>query len=206
MKERLYLFLHSHISNQRLRKFLERKIVSERGGYAYCKAIRKIYKDEYGLIIGYGTYGGCWEKSTLRWQNIHIGNYCSFAGNIDIFRANHPSGTFTTHPITYNPLMGGVKRYTLEKRALNIGHDVWVGQNAIILASCHNVGNGAIIGAGAIVTHDVPPYAIMAGNPAKVIRYRFTSDVIEKIEASQWWLMEKEELASKMDELDKLTK
>ena len=56
---------------------------------------------------------------------------------------------------------------------LEIGHDVWMGQQAIILPGCKKIGNGAIIGGGSIVTHDVPPYAIVVGNPARVIRYRF---------------------------------
>jgi len=63
-----------------------------------------------------------------------------------------------------------------------------------------------MIGAGAIVTHDVPPYAIVAGNPAKVIKYRFSPEVIERLEASQWWLLSKDELVKKMTELNELTK
>jgi len=107
MRLSILLFLHARIRNRKFKRYLEKQIISEDGGVAYSSAIRKIYCDEYGLEIGYGTYGGCWNKETLKWQNIKIGNYCSFAGNIDIFRANHPADVFTSHPITYNPIMGG---------------------------------------------------------------------------------------------------
>lgn len=79
------------------------------------------------------------------------------------------------------------------KKELNkrtIGHDVWIGRNAILLPKVHNIGNGAIIGAGAVVTHDVEPYSIVAGNPAKIIKYRFSKSQIEKLESSEWWLLD----------------
>jgi tetrahydrodipicolinate N-succinyltransferase len=68
----------------------------------------------------------------------------------------------------------------------SIGHDVWIGHSAIIMSGV-KVGNGAVVGAGAIVTKDVPPYAIVAGNPAKIIRYRFTEEVIADLMEIKWW-------------------
>ncbi len=76
-----------------------------------------------------------------------------------------------------------------------------MGQNAIILPSCNIVGDGAIIAAGAVVTKDVPPYAIVAGNPAKILRYRLTPEQIEKVQASQWWLLDKESLSKQAEDL-----
>jgi acetyltransferase-like isoleucine patch superfamily enzyme len=74
-----------------------------------------------------------------------------------------------------------------------IGNDVWIANNVIIMGGV-SIGNGAIIGAGAVVTHDVPPYAIAVGNPAKVIRYRYASEVIDEILAAQWWNWTDEEI------------
>lgn len=201
-----YLIIHKFLHSRRLKRLVERRIASLEGGFAYSKTIRDIYKNDYGLSIGYGTYGCCWNKESFRWQNITIGNYCSFASNVDIFRANHPLEVFTTHPISYNPVMGGVKKYSLNKAQLVIGHDVWIGQNVIIVASCKRVGNGAVIGAGAIVTKDVPPYAVVAGNPAKVIKYRFDAETIDKIEKSKWWLYDKNELVRQWSLLINMTK
>ena len=70
---------------------------------------------------------------------------------------------------------------------MKIGNDVWIGSEVVILAKCHHIGNGAVVGAGSIVTCDIPAYAIVVGNPAKVIKYRFDSDTCELLEKSKWW-------------------
>lgn len=71
---------------------------------------------------------------------------------------------------------------------------MWIGYGVMITSSCHTIGTGAVIGAGSIVTHDVPPYAIVAGNPAKILRYRFDEETIEKLLESNWWELEPKEL------------
>ncbi len=200
--------LYKKTSNSKLRRWLEKRIAEWTGGFAYSEIIRKLYKEEHGLEIGYGTYGGVWIHSGLWWQNIKIGNYCSFAGNVDMYSMNHPMQYFSTSLCLYSPLYGEIltnrqidmKHY----QGLEIGNDVWMGTNAVILPSCNKVGNGAIIGAGSIVTHDVPPYAIVAGNPAKILRYRFDEETIEKLETTQWWnlkLNELKEIAPKLQEI-----
>jgi acetyltransferase-like isoleucine patch superfamily enzyme len=70
---------------------------------------------------------------------------------------------------------------------LSIGNDVWIGQNAIILPSVARIGDGAVIGAGAVVTKDVEPYSIVVGNPARLLRYRFSQETIVKLQESRWW-------------------
>ena len=85
-----------------------------------------------------------------------------------------------------------------------IGNDVWVGHNVVILPGCKKVGNGAVIGAGSIVTHDVPPYSIVAGNPAKVINMRFNDETIERLESSMWWEMSANELHNNAGEIQSL--
>ena len=85
-----------------------------------------------------------------------------------------------------------------------IGNDVWVGHNVVILPGCKKVGNGAVIGAGSIVTHDVPPYSIVAGNPAKVINMRFNDETIERLESSKWWEMSANELHNNAGEIQSL--
>lgn len=70
---------------------------------------------------------------------------------------------------------------------LEIGNDAWIGQYALILYSCDQIGDGAVIGAGSIVTSDVPGYAIVVGNPARVLKYRFDDKTISKLKAIKWW-------------------
>lgn len=203
---KLLLFFRFRIKNTRMQRFLEKRIAALSGGYYYSSVIRDLYKELHGLEIGYGTYGGCWNNASLWWNNITIGRYCSFAGNIYI-GGSHPLDIFTTHPITYDTWSGGANSNHTPPRSHShtIEHGVYVGQGAIILEGCRNVGNGAVIGAGSVVTHDVPPYAIVAGNPAKILRYRLTPEQIEKVEASKWWELDKDELNERMKEFLELT-
>lgn len=95
-----------------------------------------------------------------------------------IFRANHRLDLFTTHPIAYGEIGDGPAIATIDQRPLIIGNDVWVGANAIILPKCTYIGDGAVIGAGSIVTANVEPYTVVAGNPAHLIRERFTKKLL----------------------------
>lgn len=177
--------------------------VKKEGGQPFSKKIREFFKANYNIQIGYGSYGGCFNHKNIP-SGTNFGNYCSVAEGVKIFRANHPSNYFTLHPLFYNPVMGYVKKDLLERPSLNIGHDVWIGSSTIILPSVNYIGNGAIIGAGSIVTKDVPSYSVVAGNPAKLIKSRFTPDVIEKLEKSEWWNLSKEDLIRNKIELEKL--
>lgn len=125
--------------------------------------------------------------------NTEIGSYCSIADEVVIGSAEHPMSWVSTSPVFQNVVHSGPKtrfsRRELPKtKRTIIGSDVWIGRRAIIKGGV-TVGHGAVIGAGAIVTKDVRPYAIVAGNPARVIRYRFSEDIIEKLLVSKWWLL-----------------
>lgn len=176
--------------------------MKKEGGQAFSYSIRKYYAETHNIKIGYGTYGGCFHPTIP--SGTIFGNYCSVAQGIKIFRANHPLFYFTTHPLFYNPRMGYVKRDMLERPQLIVGHDVWIGANAIILPGCTRIGNGAIIGAGSIVSKDVLPYAIVVGNPAKIIKMRFSEEIIEKLETIQWWNWDKEELIKNKEFLENI--
>lgn len=119
-------------------------------------------------------------------HTVTIGKYCSLAENVHYFGANHPMDHVSTSAYFYNKALGlnvhDVKRCTLE-----IGNDVWIAYGTIITAGCKKIGNGAVIGAGSVVTKDVAPYAIVAGNPAKVLRMRFQKDLVAKLEMLKWW-------------------
>lgn len=124
-----------------------------------------------------------------------VGRYCSINHSCK-FVWDHNIDMITTAQTRFSPTPGGGicgKRASSDirfarRQRLTIGNDVWIGANAVINASkCHNIGNGAIIGTGAIVIDDIPPYAIMVGVPAKVKRYRFSSAQIKIIEQTRWW-------------------
>lgn len=131
-------------------------------------------------------------------QNTTIGNYCSIASNCLCGLGSHPLSLFSTSPIFYktqNPFKIKIITRDLdfeENKPINIGHDVWIGARVTILDGVH-IGNGAVIAAGAVVTKDVPDYAIVAGVPAKIIKYRNISQEESK---SSWWNLSPEDAYS----------
>jgi len=126
--------------------------------------------------------------------DIIIGKYCSIANDCTFVLSNHLMNRFTTAPSKrhlFSHGQGNVSSYS--KGDIIIKNDVWIGANVTIIDGI-TINNGAVIAAGAVVTKDVPAYSIVGGNPAKVIRYRFTPDVIARIEGLNFWNMSNEEI------------
>lgn len=152
-----------------------------------------------GVQVGKYSYG--YERLCKSYPDLlkSIGAFCSINNTVEIAGPNHPAQYISTHPFFYNRQIHGeelVPPLLENDEALAdvvgnndkiiIGHDVWIGKGALLLPSI-KIGNGAIIGTGAVVTKDVPNYAIVAGVPAKVIRYRFKETEIEQLNAIEWW-------------------
>lgn len=123
-------------------------------------------------------------------QKVDIGKFCSISHGVKIGMANHPMNYFTTSPLLYSKSRGLLKEDIYNdfnrKKYTIIENDVLIGANVIIMSGII-IESGAIIGAGSIVTKNVPAYAIVVGNPARIIRYRFDSVVIEKLLKTKWW-------------------
>ena len=122
-------------------------------------------------------------------ENVKTGRFCSFGHNI-IFRlnTNHNIKNISTHHLDYKyRTKGGHKSSDVTyKGDIVFGNDIWVGDNATFLPNVH-VGDGAIIGTNAVVAKDIPPYAIAVGNPARVVKYRFSKKQIKKLLKIKWW-------------------
>lgn len=161
------------------------------------KRLREIFFNEYHVKVGMYSYG-CFDLNRIPKGTV-IGRYCSFSPTSYIFNANHGMNFLTMHPYTYNTNLGLVEKETIERSPCLIEDDVWVGHHAIITPSVSKIGRGAVIAAGAVVTKDVPRYAVMAGNPAQILKYRFSEEVINEIENSKWWLQDKESLKAMID-------
>ena len=118
-------------------------------------------------------------------SNVRIGKYCSIANNVvmDTGMQLHTDWA-TTSSLNfhfYKRLTDGYSRGDIE-----IGNDVWIGEGALIMSGVH-IADGGVVGARAVVTHDIPPYAIVGGVPARVIRYRFPDNVIKRFLMLKWW-------------------
>lgn len=120
----------------------------------------------------------------------HIGSFVSIANNVVLGGGRHPMEWVGMSPVFYEGRDSVKAKFSTHHREpslrVNIGSDVWIGRSAIVLPGVE-VGVGAVVGAGAVVTKSVPPYAIVAGNPARLIRYRFDEPTIKRLLASCWW-------------------
>src|ERR1700761_4377365 len=150
--------------------------------------LRAYFKQRYNVDVGLYSYG-CFDPWRMPGP-MQVGRYCSIAGSVRTALVNHPLDALTTHPALYEKSWGVVDQDMDHSTPLVIQDDVWIGHNVMILPGCKLIGRGAVIGAGSVVTRDVPSYSIVAGNPARKLRDRFAPELIEALEKSEWWRLE----------------
>lgn len=141
----------------------------------------------YNCEIGNYTYTG---RNFTAWFS-KIGKFCSISWNVSIGGANHDYNRIAQHAFLYSPqfkMIPNVKgqKYNRFQDICEIGNDVWIACNSVICRGV-KVGDGAVIGAGAVVTKDIPPYAIVAGVPAKIIKRRCCVKLADRLVATRWW-------------------
>jgi acetyltransferase-like isoleucine patch superfamily enzyme len=124
-----------------------------------------------------------------------VGRYSSIYYTVRTLASEHPAGDESLHGLfcasALRPATTG-----RPKSRLVIGNDVWMGHNVVVLPSVERIGDGAVIGAGSVVRANVPPYAVVTGNPARVVRYRFSDGKIKELMGSRWWLQTIDELSA----------
>lgn len=182
-------------------------LVYERPAYVFDpRRMKNCELGAFSYINGYYTSSlyGC-----------RIGRYCSIAEAVVVGAPEHPVDQFTTHPFSFTRRAHLPQFYDLEEfvrlapdedaplsfvmpQTTTIGHDVWIGAGAFVKRGV-TIGDGAVIAAHAVVTHDVPPYAIVVGTPAKVLRLRAPEPLVERLLKLQWW---RYDLAPHKRELD----
>lgn len=175
----------------KLRKFLWRLL-----GIDYQQILNKLdfvlLKNDVYTKKGAGTYDN--GAKVWRWTNkpLVIGKYCSIAHNVNFIvdEGYHTFSQITNYPFVNNLTVDqdliDMRDSKNQKEGISIGNDVWIGLNAVILPGV-KIGNGATIAAGAVVTKDVPDYAVVAGVPAKIIKIKHQPEIVRKLNEIAWW-------------------
>jgi acetyltransferase-like isoleucine patch superfamily enzyme len=184
-------------------KFLRRRLVNLvlkiEGGTTYSTTLRKICSHYHKVHVGMYTQGA-WHVPGMIDENTTVGRYSSIASSTRILNWNHPIHLKSTHPFFFDPFFGYVQELDVQWYPLNIGNDVWIGHNAVIMPHVREIGDGAVVGAGSVVHKDVPPYAVVVGNPARVVRFRFPEEKIRQLLEEKWWEKDIEELGPSVEE------
>ncbi|MEY0290765.1 CatB-related O-acetyltransferase [Providencia rettgeri] len=157
-----------------------------------------VFAEEYSMMPfrSFCSVGAFSEPGCAFPNGVVIGRYCSISSGVKVMGGHHPYHRFTTSTLTYKreyesiaSELGGmweIKPYNTNIGSPIIGNDVWIADGVVIKGNIR-IGDGAVIAANSVVTKDVPPYAIVAGVPAKVIKYRFTESVITELLKLKWW-------------------
>jgi len=131
-------------------------------------------------------------------DRVRVGKFCSIADGVRFVFGEHRVDTVSTFPFRGFCFAEAPHADALLKGGIVVGNDVWIGVNALILSGI-KIGNGAVVAAGAVVTNDVAPYAVVGGIPAKVIKMRFDADQIAALERIQWWNWPIEKIKENLD-------
>ena len=152
--------------------------------------------------LGVGTYGMSIVHDLDEGTTLRIGAYCSIAGNVQIFLgAQHCISWVSSYPFPeFLPEASHIKNPCGSRGDVVIGSDVWLCSNCTILSGV-TIGHGAVIASGAVISRDVEPYAIMAGNPARKVRWRFDEPTRLALLESSWWEWPEEEIRQIVDKL-----
>jgi len=198
MSNRLLIRLYG-VKSLRLRKLVLRAARRLEGGEFRSTTLREIFAKYMGVEVGLYTNGGCFELWTVD-PKTKIGRYSTIASGVRIMNHNHPISFKGISPVFFSPALGLCDRLLVDFNPLEIGNDVWIGVNAVIMPEVSRIGDGAVVGAGAVVNRDVPPYAVVLGNPARVVKYRFSEEVIASLLEEKWWEKDLDELADRIGE------
>lgn len=169
------------------KRLIRKVVVRLEGGQMTSVSLRAILREHHSVEVGNFSYGSLLDP-LMSDRFTKIGSYVSVGPNARRIGAAHPLSALLMHPFWYNSSLGHVpSSRDVERTSCEIGNDVWIGANVTILPACRIIGNGAVIGAGAVVTANVEPYSIIGGVPAKKIGERLTQAERAMLEGVRDW-------------------
>lgn len=179
---------------------LRHRLKNWRNPHNLTRVHLKRLAERFGHDIGDFTFGHPRVRFPETGAKLVIGRYGSIADGVEIFLGgNHRLDFVTTYPFgaltELWPEAAGIGGHHVSNGDVTIGHDVWLGSGCVILSGV-TIGHGAAVAARAVVTKDVPPYAVVGGNPAKLIRMRFEERIVERLLASRWWDLPRQRIAA----------
>jgi len=173
----------------------EARIMSSRlHGPVEVGAYAALYRVEISGAVTIGHSTSLWGPDIeihSRKNPIRIGNYCSIARGVSVYEYSHDYERLSTYYVGRNILGLPLEEEIESKGPIEIGHDVWIGAYAHVMSGV-KVGNGAVVAANAVVTREVPPFAIVGGTPARILKYRFDEPTRARILALAWWDWDRE--------------
>ncbi len=186
-----------------VRERLLRLVTKREGGQFTSVTLRRVLDEHHGVVVGAYSYGSLLQPGMAD-RSTTIGAYVSIGPNVRRFGAAHPIDSLSMHPYWYNPKLGFADAEAdVPRTACTIGNDVWIGANVTILPACDRIGDGAVIGAGAVVTRPVDDFTIVAGNPARVIGERLTEGERAQLRARAPWSLDPAEARRVLEEIAK---
>lgn len=183
-----------------LRSLLRSIVLRFEKGGAESRTIRELFRRFHGVDVGLYTVGPCHVKPGNLPPGTTVGRYSSIYYTVRALTHDRPRNSRDAHGLFGDDALGDGDRGGEPETKLRIGNDVFIGHNAIVLPEVREIGDGAVIGAGSVVQACVPPYAVVTGNPARVVRFRFSKPKIEELMESKWWLKSLAELGASIDE------
>lgn len=162
-----------------------KSLIKKTFGARTRKSLQEMYPQHR---IGRYSYGDVRVQRHRDGASLTIGAFCSIGAGVKILLGGeHRHDWVTTYPFNILWDKGkGISGHPRSKGDVIIGNDVWIGTETLILSGV-NIGDGAVIGARSVVVDDIPPYAIAAGNPARIVKRRFSEPIIERLLTLKWW-------------------